>query len=125
MRQRVLTSLLAVSVLAVPAAFVLSRVTRLDRPQAVPLALLTFTLLQLALLPATNAISRRYEAEADWLALRATNDAQAFEGLIRKLTVAGLDDPDPPGWARLLFGTHPSPLDRIEVSRAAALQGGS
>jgi STE24 endopeptidase len=110
---------------AVPAAFVLSRVARLDRPQAVPLALLTFALLQLALLPATNAISRRYEAEADWLALRATNDAQAFEGLTRKLTVAALADPDPPGWARLMFETHPSPIDRIAMSRAAALRAGS
>ena len=52
--------------------------------------------LQLALLPVTNAISRRYEAEADWLALRATRNPRAFEGLMRELAKASLADPDPP-----------------------------
>jgi Zn-dependent protease with chaperone function len=79
---------------AVPAAFVVARVTRLrgglGRPAAVPLALLAFTVLELALLPATNAISRRYEAEADWLAIRATNDPGAFAGLTRALADASL-----------------------------------
>jgi STE24 endopeptidase len=115
---------------AVPAAFVVARVTRrrggLARPAAVPLALLAFTVLQLALLPATNAISRRYEAEADWLALRATGDPAAFEGLARKLASASLAEPDPPRWARVLLETHPSPVERIAMARsAAALRGGS
>ncbi|HEV3479467.1 MAG TPA: M48 family metalloprotease [Gaiellaceae bacterium] len=114
---------------AVPGAYVIERVTRprggLGRAPAVPLALLAFTVLQLALLPATNAISRRYEAEADWLALRATADPRAFEGLTRKLARASLAQPDPPGWARVVFETHPSPLERIAMSRAAALPEGS
>jgi STE24 endopeptidase len=114
---------------AVPGAFVIARVTRrvggLGRPAAVPLALLTVTVLGLALLPATNAISRRYEAEADWLAIRATGDPRAFEGLTRRLAEASLAQPDPPRWALLLLETHPSPLQRIAMSRAAALRGGS
>jgi STE24 endopeptidase len=114
---------------AVPGAYVVARVTQrrggLGRPAAVPLALLTVTLLQLALLPATNAISRRYEAEADWLALRATNDRRALEGLTRRLAQASLAEPDPPRWARLLLETHPSPLERIAMSRAAGLRAGS
>jgi STE24 endopeptidase len=92
----------------------------------VPLMLLTLTVLQLALLPVTNAISRRYEAEADWLALQATRDPQAFEGLMRALAQASLADPDPPGWARILLGTHPTPLERIAMARSAeAPRGGS
>jgi STE24 endopeptidase len=114
---------------AVPAAYVIERVTRrlggLGRPDAVPLALLAFTSVQLALLPATNAISRRYEAEADWLALRATGDPQAFEGLTQELARASLAQPDPPTWARLMLETHPSPLERVARSRAAALREGS
>jgi STE24 endopeptidase len=114
---------------AVPGAYVVAQVTRrrggLGRPAAVPLALLTVTVLQVALLPATNAISRRYEAEADWLALRATNDSRASAGLTRRLAQASLAEPDPPGWARVLLETHPSPLDRIVMTRAAALRAGS
>jgi STE24 endopeptidase len=114
---------------AVPAAYVVERVTRrrggLGRAPAVPLALLTLAVLQLALLPATNAISRRYEAEADWRALHATDDPRSFGGLTRKLARASLAQPDPPRWARLLLETHPSPLERVAMSRAAALRGGS
>jgi STE24 endopeptidase len=114
---------------AVPGAYIVARVTRrrggLGRPTTVPLALLAVTVLQLALLPAANAISRRYEAEADWLALQATNDPRAFEGLTVELARAALAQPDPPRLARLLLETHPSPLERVEVSRAAALREGS
>ena len=100
----------------------------LARPAAVPLALLTLTVLQLALLPVTNAISRRYEREADWLGLEATADPRAFEGLTEQLAEAALADPDPPSWARVAFGTHPTPMERIERARslrAEALRGGS
>jgi STE24 endopeptidase len=114
---------------ALPGAYVVARVTRrrggLAQPAAVPLALLAFMALQLALLPAINAISRRYEAEADWRSLQATHDPRAFEGLIRELAVAALADPDPPRWAQIELGTHPPPAQRVAMSRAAALQAGS
>jgi STE24 endopeptidase len=115
---------------SLPGAYVVARVTRrrggLGQPAAVPLALLTVAVLQLALLPVTNAITRRYEAEADWLGLRATRDPAASEGLTRALATASLADPDPPVWARLVLETHPSPLDRIAMTRSeAALLGGS
>ncbi|HEV2902460.1 MAG TPA: M48 family metalloprotease [Gaiellaceae bacterium] len=107
---------------AIPGAYVIARITRrrggLGEPQAVPLALLTLTALQLAILPATNAISRRYEREADWLSLRATADPQAFEGLTKQLAEAALSDPDPPSWARFVLGTHPTPMERIELARS-------
>ena len=108
---------------AVPGAYVIAWVARrrggLGEPAAIPLALLTVALLQLALLPATNAISRRYEREADWLALEETRDPQAFEGLTKKLTEAALGQPDPPAWARLVLGTHRTPMQRIELARAS------
>lgn len=117
---------------AVPGAYVVARVTRrrggLGRPAAVPLAILTLTVLQLALLPLTNAISRRYEREADWLGLEATAEPRAFESLTEKLAEAALADPDPPRWARVLLGTHPTTMERIRLARslrAEALRGGS
>jgi STE24 endopeptidase len=109
---------------AIPGAYVVALVTRrrggLGEPAAVPLALLTIAVLQLALLPGVGAISRRYEREADWLALRTTSDPEAFEGLTKKLAEVALADPDPPRWARIAFGTHPTPIERIELARTLA-----
>ena len=117
---------------AVPGAYVIARVTRrrggLSEPAAVPLALLTLTLLQLALLPVSNAITRRYEREADWRGLQAEPRPRAFEGLTVKLTQAALGQPEPPRWARVILGTHPTPMERIELARslrAEGLPGGS
>jgi STE24 endopeptidase len=117
---------------AIPGAYVVARVTRrrggLGEPAAVPLALLTIAVLQLALLLPANAISRRYEQEADWVALRATRDPEASERLTVKLAEAALAQPDPPRLARLVLETHPAPIDRIGLarsSRAEALRAGS
>jgi Zn-dependent protease with chaperone function len=109
---------------AIPGAYVVARVTRrrggLGTAPAVPLTLLTLTVLQLALLPVANAISRRYEAEADWRALQATRDPRAFEGLMRELSTASLSQPGPPEWAQIVLDTHPTPLQRIAMARSAA-----
>jgi STE24 endopeptidase len=87
-------------------------------PALVPLALLCAYVFFLATLPAQNAISRRYEAEADWLALTATHDPDALVGLQRRLVLANLSDPDPPAWSRILLGSHPPPLRRIAMAEA-------
>lgn len=109
---------------AIPGAYVVALVTRrrggLGEPAAVPLAVLTIAVLQLALLPGASAISRRYEREADWLALRTTRDFPAFEGLTKKLAEAALADPDPPRWVRIVLETHPTPMERIELARSLA-----
>jgi STE24 endopeptidase len=98
----------------------------LGQPAAVPLALLALTVLELALLPVTNLISRRYEAEADWLGMQATEAPAAQEGLIRKLAEASLSQPEPPLWAHVVLDTHPTPMQRIATARSVeALQGGS
>jgi STE24 endopeptidase len=76
--------------------------------------------LQLASAPLTNHISRRMEAEADWKALEVTNDPAALEGLMRGFSTTSLADPDPPGWAQLMLGTHPSLADRVAMAQAWA-----
>jgi STE24 endopeptidase len=62
---------------------------------------------------AGNALSRPVEASADAHALRLTNDPKAFVAVERRLTSDNLGDPDPPGWLHLLFGTHPTTMERI------------
>jgi STE24 endopeptidase len=95
-----------------------------DGPSLVPLALLVAFALSLLVLPAENALSRRYEAEADWLALVATEDPEAATGLVHGLAVSSLSDPDPPGWSTILLGTHPPPVDRIAMALAYAERAG-
>lgn len=109
--------------LLTPAAAVVAAVTEprggLRNPATVPLALLAAALLQLALLPVQSAISRRYETEADWTALRATDDVDAARRLFVGFARTSLGRPEPPEWKQLLLGDHPSLLDRVELAEAA------
>jgi STE24 endopeptidase len=69
------------------------------------------------LTPVENGISRRYEAEADWTALRATGDGDGMSGLQKRLALADLSNPDPPRWAVVLLFDHPPVMERIAVAR--------
>jgi STE24 endopeptidase len=115
--------------LLVPSTWLLARVVPLRAPEDVPRTVLAGVAILLLLTPFTNAVSRRYEAEADWIALETTGDPAAGQRFFVDLSAAGLRDPDPPRWDVLLFGTHPPLLDRIAMtkatSRAAAPRGGS
>jgi STE24 endopeptidase len=117
------------ALLALPCAWVLFRLTDLRRPSDIPLAALVAVLLALAVSPLANAVSRRYEREADWLALRATGDPAAAEALLRRFTRTSLSDPDPPAVWRAVNGTHPRLVERVALARvsrgrAAAPRGG-
>jgi STE24 endopeptidase len=109
---------------ALPGAYVLMRVTRrrggLARPEAVPLAVLTVVVLQLALSPAALWLSRRMEAEADWKALQVTRDPDGARQLFAGFTRASLGDPEPPAWSQWLLGTHPTLAERVAMARAWA-----
>jgi STE24 endopeptidase len=99
-------------------ALVTGRRGGLRDPANVPLALLTLTVLQLAITPFTNTVSRRYEAEADWVGLQGTQDPEAAKGLFRGFVKADLQDPDPPGWVHVFLDTHPPLLTRVEQAEA-------
>jgi STE24 endopeptidase len=99
-------------------ALATNRLGGLGQPGAVPMAALVVVALELALLPFANAISRRYEAEADWVALEATRDPAALRGVVRHFAEESLAQPDPPAWSRPLFGTHPTLVERIAMADA-------
>jgi STE24 endopeptidase len=107
---------------ALPCAWLLALLTErrggLDRPAVVPFAVFVVVALQLALLPATNVVSRRYEAEADWIALETTRDPDAAVSLFRKFTTTALDQPEPPAWVYAALSTHPSLAQRVAMARA-------
>jgi STE24 endopeptidase len=110
-------ALLAVPGLAV-VAWATTRRGGLGDASVVPFGLLVALLLYLGTLPLQNAVSRRYEAEADWIALRATDAPEDFVALERRFVRTSLADPDPPAALTFWFGTHPQPVDRIAMARA-------
>lgn len=103
----------------IPAAALVALATMrrggLAKPEAVPLALLVFVVLQLLSTPLMNVVSRHEEAEADWSALRATRDPAAARGLFEKLARTSLGDPDPPSWSYVLYADHPTIVQRIAM----------
>jgi STE24 endopeptidase len=105
--------------IALPCLWLLGRVVPLGEPRALPAVALVLLLLQLATLPAVNAITRRYEREADREGLRLARDPAAAEALYRRFARTGLSDPDPPLLLHLLLGSHPTLVERIETARDA------
>lgn len=107
---------------AVPGTFLIALATRrrgsLREAQAVPVALFAFVALSIASQPIVNVVGRRMEAEADWVALETTEDADAARALFVHFTEYALADPSPPAWATALFDTHPTMLDRIRMAEA-------
>jgi STE24 endopeptidase len=107
---------------AFPGALAIALATRprggMREPAAVPLALLVLVVLQIVALPAQNAITRNLETEADWVALEATEDAEAARGLFSGFSEQGMIDPSPPTWAYVLMETHPTMAQRIALTEA-------
>jgi STE24 endopeptidase len=107
---------------AVPGVWLLATITNrlggLAQPRLVPLGLAFVFAYMLVTQPLANAVSRRYEAEADWLGLQATHDPAAFVGLERRFVTTSLADPDPPAWVTIWLGTHPTPMQRIAVAES-------
>jgi STE24 endopeptidase len=88
----------------------------LGDPANLPFAILFLTVLALATSPLQNAVSRRYEAEADWRALNATRDPASARALFRSFERTSLEQPSPPLWDYLLLENHPSLLQRIAMA---------
>ncbi|MEP6816787.1 MAG: M48 family metallopeptidase [Marmoricola sp.] len=72
--------------------------------------------------PVENAASRAVEARADRTSLLATRDPADFEQMQKQLASTSLQEPVPPGWEQLWFGTHPTTLQRIGMARAMSAQ---
>lgn len=99
-------------------ALVTGRRGGLRNPGTVPLALLTLSVAGVVVTPFTNTVSRRYEAEADWMALNATRDPASARGLFKEFVETDLQNPDPPGWVHVFLENHPSALVRVEQAEA-------
>jgi STE24 endopeptidase len=110
-----------------PATALVARVTRrrggLAQPEAEPLALLAFVVLQIVTLPLWALVSRHDEAEADWAALVATREPATARSLFEGLATSSLGDPNPPAWSYVIFGDHPTIAQRIAMTEAWEARG--
>ena len=111
--------LLWLAIVAPAGVFLVQRLTersapgRQGTPSALPAAALSVAVVAFAMGIASNVLSRKVEARADAYALEMTDDPAAFISLERKLSTSNVSTPDPPGWVKLVFGTHPPTVERI------------
>jgi STE24 endopeptidase len=105
-----------------PIAYLIARITKrrggMAAPAAVPLFLFLWVALPTLTLPIDNALSRRIEAEADWEALQATRDPAGGKALFVNFVRTTHENPNPPFWDPLLFGSHPTEAQRIAMTEA-------
>jgi STE24 endopeptidase len=125
-RHRDVPRFLAFSALAAPAALLaIAQVTRRLAPEGEPPGPRTVPAVALAAMlvgaPVTavfNQLSRRIEARTDEFALRLTGAPEPFIAFERGITVKNVAQAEPPRWAQLLFGSHPTTLERIGAAVA-------
>lgn len=107
---------------AFPLAFALAQITRrrggLGDPGVLPYGVLVLVLLQVALTPAQNVVSRHMESEADWMALQTTSDPHSGRVLFQDFAKTSLAQPNPPTWSYIFFETHPTLMQRIAMTEA-------
>ena len=89
-------------------------------PANLPLALLTLVVLNVLAAPLLNAVSRRYEAEADWSALKATHDAPSARRLFVGFQRTSLQEPNPSLLDYLWLENHPTIAQRVAMVNAWA-----
>jgi STE24 endopeptidase len=94
-------------------------------PTAIPLVLFVLAVAQLLATPLQNVVSRRYEQEADWMALQSTRDPTGDRSAMRRLAAPSLSDPRPSTISYALLADHPTITQRIALADAwEARRGG-
>jgi STE24 endopeptidase len=93
-------------------------------PANLPFAFLVLTVLSLLALPVENAVSRRYESEADWRALNATRDPAADRRVFQQFASTSLEQPNPPLLDYVFLENHPTLMQRIAMAEAWSARNG-
>ncbi len=97
------------------AQLVLAR-DRWSDPAIVPRLLLVYWALTFVSLPIENAISRRFEREADEFAIALSGDPATHIEVEETMARKNLADVVPPPFIEMLLFSHPATLDRIALA---------
>ncbi|HXV01985.1 MAG TPA: M48 family metallopeptidase [Gaiellaceae bacterium] len=89
-------------------------------PRVIPFVLFLGSVLELAVQPFANAVSRRWERDCDRFSLDLTRDPAAYEQTHHLLALENLGDLDPPKAIYLFFASHPTAPERLAAGRAWA-----
>ncbi len=109
-----MASMLAVDLLA--RVFAARRGVEMTSSAAIAMLLAAATVAIALCQPFANAFSRKVEARADAYALQLTERPEDAIALERRLTVNNVSRPKPPALLNLVFGTHPTAIDRIGMA---------
>jgi len=94
------------------------RLDSLRQLSSLPLVFLYFIFFGLIIQPLEAYFSRRFEKEADALALKVTQNKSAFISLMEKLAAQNLADRNPHPIIKFFFFTHPSIDERIKIAKS-------
>ena len=86
----------------------------LGHPAGLPLLLALGMALSLVVTPISSALSRRVEWEADVFGARVYPHHRAAIAAFYKMARLDISEMDPPKWAHVIFGTHPTLRERVE-----------
>ncbi len=84
---------------------------------SLPLVFLYFIIFGIILQPLEAFVSRKFEKEADLLALKVTANKEAFISLMEKLAAQNLADRNPLPIVKFFFFTHPPIDERIKIAK--------
>jgi len=83
-----------------------------------PLLILVFSALSVALMPVLNAYSRFNERQADRYCFQSVRSVEPFVTAMNKLAAQNLAERQPSKWVERLFHSHPSISNRVAAARA-------
>jgi STE24 endopeptidase len=117
------------ALIVLPTLWLLALLTRrrggVGDPANLPFAILILAVLAVLTSPIQNAVTRRYESEADWRALNATRNPASARALFESFERTSLEEPNPPAWDYVLLENHPTLMQRIAMAEAwRAREGG-
>jgi STE24 endopeptidase len=87
-------------------------------PAGLPFIILLMLLGHWLTMPMASAVSRRFERQADRVALELAQRPEAFIAAEIKLVRDNIGNPAPAPWNVWLFATHPPAVERIETAQA-------
>jgi len=94
------------------------KLNSLSQLASLPLIFLYFMLFGIIMQPLEAYISRRFEKEADRLALKTTQNKEAFISLMDKLAEQNLADRNPHPLIKFFFFDHPPIDERINTAKS-------